>query len=135
MSRDDNRLASEEKIQNLWEKWLSGDESIFPNWLVKWPLRDESLIQNWWEEWASSDESAIQNWWEEWSLNDEGDDYEIQLYDRHLDQAIEMLNGNLDDEINTVIKPTEIAENFDEMIAADLKKLGQEVIQKVKKQI
>ena len=56
----------------------------------------------------------------------------VQLYDRHLDQAIEMLNREPISDIDATIKLREDKTSFDEMEAADLKVLDKEAIQKVK---
>ena len=57
----------------------------------------------------------------------------VQLYDRHLDNAIEMIERKPVDGIDATIKLSEDANCFDEMTTADLKILDQEAIQKVKK--
>lgn len=57
----------------------------------------------------------------------------VQLYDRHLNQAIELLERHPVDGIDATIKLREDASCFDEMTTADLKILDQEAIQKVKK--
>lgn len=56
----------------------------------------------------------------------------VQLYDRHLDQAIEMLNREPISDIDATIKLREDKTSFDEMEADDLKVLDKEAIQKVK---
>lgn len=56
----------------------------------------------------------------------------VQLYDRHLDQAIEMLRREPISDIDATIKLREEATSFDEMTADDLKVLDKEAIQKVK---
>ena len=56
----------------------------------------------------------------------------VQLYDRHLDQAIEMLNREPISDIDATIKLREDANCFDEMTSSDLKILDQDAIQKVK---
>ena len=56
----------------------------------------------------------------------------VQLYDRHLDQAIEMLNREPISDIDATVKLREDANCFDEMTSSDLKILDQEAIQKVK---
>ena len=56
----------------------------------------------------------------------------VQLYDRHLDQAIEMLNREPVSDIDATIKLREGATSFDEMTSNDLKILDQDAIQKVK---
>ena len=58
----------------------------------------------------------------------------VQLYDRHIDQAIEMLDRSPVDGIDATIKLNENATNFDDMTADDIKILNKEAIQKVKKQ-
>lgn len=56
----------------------------------------------------------------------------VQLYDRHLDQAIEMLRREPISDIDATIKLREEATNFDDMTSDDLKILDKEAIQKVK---
>ena len=56
----------------------------------------------------------------------------VQIYDRHIDQAIEMLNREPISDIDATIKLREEATSFDEMTPDDLKILNQEAIQKVK---
>ncbi|MBQ8534562.1 MAG: hypothetical protein IJ463_02630 [Bacilli bacterium] len=56
----------------------------------------------------------------------------VQLYDRHLDQAIEMLRREPISDIDATIKLREEATSFDEMTSDDLKVLDKEAIQKVK---
>ena len=56
----------------------------------------------------------------------------VQLYDRHLDQAIEMLRREPISDIDATIKLRDEATNFDEMTSDDLKILDKEAIQKVK---
>ena len=56
----------------------------------------------------------------------------VQIYDRHIDQAIEMLNREPVDGIDATIKLREDAKSFDEMTSDDLKILNQDAIQKVK---
>lgn len=56
----------------------------------------------------------------------------VQLYDRHLDQAIEMLRREPVSDIDATIKLRDEATSFDEMTSDDLKVLDKEAIQKVK---
>ena len=56
----------------------------------------------------------------------------VQLYDRHLDQAIEMLRREPVSDIDATIKLRAEATSFDEMTSDDLKVLDKEAIQKVK---
>ena len=56
----------------------------------------------------------------------------VQLYDRHLDQAIEMLRREPISDIDATIKLRDEATSFDEMTSDDLKVLDKEAIQKVK---
>lgn len=56
----------------------------------------------------------------------------IQLYDRHLDQAIEMLRRDPVSGIDATIKLREDAKSFDEMTSSDIKILDKEAIQKIK---
>ncbi len=56
----------------------------------------------------------------------------IQIYDRHIDQAIEMLNRDPVSDIDATIKLNENATSFDEMTTNDIKILDKEAIQKVK---
>ena len=56
----------------------------------------------------------------------------VQLYDRHLEQAIEMLTREPISDIDATIKINEEAKSFDEMTTNDLKILDKEAIQKVK---
>ena len=56
----------------------------------------------------------------------------VQLYDRHIDQAIEMLTREPINDIDATIKINEEATSFDEMKPSDLKILDKEAIQKVK---
>ena len=56
----------------------------------------------------------------------------VQLYDRHIDQAIEMLSREPISDIDATIKLNEEATSFDEMKPSDLKVLDSEAIQKVK---
>ena len=56
----------------------------------------------------------------------------VQLYDRHLDQAIEMLRREPISDIDATIKVREDATSFDEMTSDDIKVLDKEAIQKVK---
>ncbi len=56
----------------------------------------------------------------------------VQLYDRHLDQAIEMLTREPVSDIDATIKLREDANSFDEMTSDDLKVLDKDAIQKVK---
>ena len=56
----------------------------------------------------------------------------VQLYDRHLDQAIEMLRREPVSDIDATIKLNEKANSFDEMTSSDLKILDKEAIQKIK---
>ena len=56
----------------------------------------------------------------------------VQLYDRHLDQAIEMLRREPVSDIDATIKLNENANSFDEMTSSDLKILDKEAIQKIK---
>ncbi len=58
----------------------------------------------------------------------------VQIYDRHIDQAIEMLDREPVAGVDATIKLREGADSFDEMTANDLKILDQEAIQKVKTQ-
>ena len=58
----------------------------------------------------------------------------VQIYDRHIDQAIEMLDREPVAGVDATIKLREGADSFDEMTASDLKILDQEAIQKVKTQ-
>lgn len=55
----------------------------------------------------------------------------IQLYDRHLDQAIEMLNRDPVSDIDATIKVRNVVK-FDDLTTADVKVLDKEAIQKVK---
>lgn len=56
----------------------------------------------------------------------------VQIYDRHIDQAIEMLEREPVDGIDATIKLNENATSFDEMTADDIKILDKEAIQKIK---
>ncbi len=56
----------------------------------------------------------------------------VQLYDRHLDQAIEMLRREPVSDIDATIKLNEKANSFDEMTSSDLKILDKDAIQKIK---
>ena len=56
----------------------------------------------------------------------------VQLYDRHLDQAIEMLRREPVSDIDATIKLRKEATSFDDMTSDDLKILDKEAIQKVK---
>lgn len=56
----------------------------------------------------------------------------VQLYDRHLDQAIEMLRREPISDIDATIKLRDDATSFDDMTSDDLKVLDKEAIQKVK---
>lgn len=56
----------------------------------------------------------------------------VQLYDRHLDQAIEMLRREPVSDIDATIKLRKEATSFDDMTSDDLKVLDKEAIQKVK---
>ena len=56
----------------------------------------------------------------------------VQLYDRHLDQAIEMLRREPISDIDATIKLREEATRFDEFTSDDIKVLDKEAIQKVK---
>ena len=56
----------------------------------------------------------------------------VQLYDRHLDQAIEMLRREPISDVDATIKVREDATSFDEMTSDDVKVLDKEAIQKVK---
>ena len=56
----------------------------------------------------------------------------VQLYDRHIDQAIEMLEREPISDIDATIKLNEEVTSFDEMKPSDLKVLDKEAIQKVK---
>ena len=56
----------------------------------------------------------------------------VQLYDRHLDQAIEMLRREPVSDIDATIKLRDEATSFDEMTSDDLKILDKAAIQKVK---
>ena len=56
----------------------------------------------------------------------------VQLYDRHLDQAIEMLRREPISDIDATIKLRKEATSFDDMTSDDLKILDKEAIQKVK---
>lgn len=58
----------------------------------------------------------------------------VQIYDRHIDQAIEMLNREPVDGVDATIKLREEAEHFDDFTTSDFKILDQDAIQKVKKQ-
>ena len=58
----------------------------------------------------------------------------VQIYDRHIDQAIEMLNREPVSGIDATIKLREEADDFEKFTTADLKILNQDAIQKVKKQ-
>ena len=55
----------------------------------------------------------------------------IQLYDRHLDQAIEMLNREPVDDIDATIKVKDNV-RFDDYTTSDIKVLDKDAIQKVK---
>ena len=57
----------------------------------------------------------------------------VQIYDRHIDQAIEMLEREPISDIDATIKLNKDANNFDTMTPSDIKILDQEAIQKVKK--
>ena len=56
----------------------------------------------------------------------------VQLYDRHLDQAIEMLRREPVSDIDATIKLNEKVNSFDEMTSSDLKILDKDAIQKIK---
>ena len=56
----------------------------------------------------------------------------VQLYDRHLDQAIEMLRREPISDIDATIKLRGEATSFDELTSDDIKVLDKEAIQKVK---
>ena len=56
----------------------------------------------------------------------------VQIYDRHLDQAIEMLRRDPVDDIDATIKLREDAKSFDEMTPSDIKILDKKAIQKIK---
>lgn len=56
----------------------------------------------------------------------------VQLYDRHLDQAIEMLYREPISDIDATIKLNKEGTSFDEMTISDIKVLDKEAIQKVK---
>lgn len=56
----------------------------------------------------------------------------VQLYDRHLDQAIEILRREPISDIDATIKLRKEATSFDDMTSDDLKILDKEAIQKVK---
>ena len=56
----------------------------------------------------------------------------VQLYDRHLDQAIEMLRREPISDIDATIKLRGEATSFDEFTSDDIKVLDKEAIQKVK---
>ena len=56
----------------------------------------------------------------------------VQLYDRHFDQAIEMLYREPLSDVDATIKLDENATSFDEMTTSDLTVLSKEDIQKVK---
>ena len=58
----------------------------------------------------------------------------VHLYDRHLDQAIEMLNRDPVRGIDATIKITDADKGFDDFTSDDIKVLDKEAIQKVKKQ-
>jgi thymidylate synthase len=56
----------------------------------------------------------------------------VQLYDRHIDQAIEMLSREPISDIDASLKLNEEVTSFDEIKPSDLKVLDKEAIQKVK---
>ena len=58
----------------------------------------------------------------------------VQIYDRHIDQAITMLNREPVDGVDATIKLREGAKNWEEFTTADFQILDPDAIQKVKKQ-